>query len=106
MNERITIRLPKEFFRLLKGESAKLGISVSVLVRQGLQNFLIETSKKISSEDLEKPAECKIQEAFKSQYPLIQENNLLLRKIARYTNSQIVIETDEQLKQFQKKGES
>lgn len=75
-----------------------MGLSKAELVRRWLEKILLPT-KKFTSEDLEKSSECKIQEALKITHLLIQENNLLLRKIARYTNTQIVIETDEQMKQ-------
>lgn len=103
MNERITFRLAKDLYELLKDESAKQGVSASVLIRQWVETYLIESSRKPSSQDGEKSLDCKVQEAFKSLHPLIQENNLLLRKIARHTNAQIVIETDEQLKHLRKK---
>ena len=103
MNERITFRLPRDLYELLKDEAAKQGIGASVLIRQWVKNFLIESPKILSNVDREKSSDCKIQEEFKSLHFLIQENNLLLRKIARYTNTQIVIETDEQLKHLRKK---
>jgi hypothetical protein len=104
MNERITIRLPKELYHRLKDESAKQGIGASVLVRQWLENYLLDSAEKLPNETGEKSSDCKIQDEIKTLHPLIQENNLLLRKIARYTNSQIVIETDEQLKHLRKKA--
>lgn len=103
MNERITIRLPKELYGLLKKESAKQGIGASVLVRQWLENYLLDSAEKLPNETGEKSSDCKIQDEIKTLHPLLMENNLLLRKIARYTNSQIVIETDEQLKHHRKK---
>lgn len=104
MSERITIRLPKQTYQLLKNESAKAGIGASVLVRQWVENFFIRSSKTLPSVCSEKTFDSKTQDDLKTLYPLIQENNLLLRKIARYTNAQIVIETDEQLKNLRKKN--
>ena len=103
MNERITIRLPKELYSRLKDESAKQGIGASVLVRQWLENYLLDSAEKLPKETGEKSSDCKIQDEIKTLHPLLMENNLLLRKIARYTNSQIVIETDEQIKHHRKK---
>ncbi len=105
MNERITFRLPRDLYDLLKDEAAKLGIGASVLIRQWVENSLIEPPKKPSGADGEKSSDCKIQEEVKSLHFLIQENNLLLRKIARYTNTQIVIETDSSSNIYEKKSD-
>lgn len=98
MYEKLTIRIPKNAYETLKDEAAKMGVSKAELVRQWLDNFQLP-SKEFTSEDLEKPSEGKVQEALKILHLFIQENNLLLRKIARYTNAQIVIETDVQMTQ-------
>jgi predicted DNA-binding protein len=104
MFDKLTIGIPKETYQILKRESAKLGVPMAEVVRRWLEKYPIETHTNSRLGDQVKSTECKIQEEFKSLHPLIQENNLLLRKIARYTNSQIVIETDEQLKHLRKKA--
>lgn len=101
--DKLTIGIPKETYQILKRESAKLGIPMAEVVRRWLEKYPIETRANSGTGDQEKATECKIQETFKTLHPLIQENNLLLRKIARHTNAQIVIETDEQLKHIRKK---
>ncbi len=106
MNERVTIRLSKKTFHSLKDEAAKLGLSVAVLARRWLEKILMDPAKNFFGDGLEKPSECKKGEEFDFLRPLVQENNLLLRKIARYTNSQIVIETDEQMEHLLKKGKT
>jgi hypothetical protein len=88
----------------LKRESAKLGISMAEFVRRWIEKIPIETVENSGAEDQEKTVHIKMPEEIKSLHPLVVENNLLLRKIARYTNSQIVIETDEQLKHLRKKA--
>jgi hypothetical protein len=98
MYEKLTIRIRKIDFEILQVEAAKSGLSMAELVRRLLENFQLP-SQKIAGKDLNKSSECKAQEVLKTTHLLIQENNLLLRKIARYTNAQIVIETDEQMKQ-------
>ncbi|MDL1871194.1 hypothetical protein FBR05_03210 [Deltaproteobacteria bacterium PRO3] len=98
MYEKLTIRIRKIDYEILQVEAAKSGLSKAELVRRLLENFQLP-SQKFAGEDLNKFSECKAQEALKSTHLLIQENNLLLRKIARYTNTQIVIETDEQMNQ-------
>ncbi|KAB2840112.1 hypothetical protein F9K50_06365 [bacterium] len=103
MFDKLTIGIPKETYQILKRESAKLGVPMAEVVRRWLEKYPIETRANSGSGDQEKSTECKIQEGLKTLHPLIQENNLLLRKIARHTNAQIVIETDEQLKHFRKK---
>ncbi len=103
MFEKLTVGIMKETYQILKRESAKLGVPMAKVVRRWLEKYPIETHANSAGGDQEKPTDCKTQEAFNSLHPLIQENNLLLRKIARYTNAQIVIETDEQLKHLRKK---
>jgi len=97
MYEKLTIRIRKIDYEILQVEAAKSGLSMAELVRRLLENYQLP-SQKFGSEDLNKSSECKAQEVLKSTHLLLQENNLLLRKIARYTNSQLVIETDEQMK--------
>ncbi len=101
--EKLTIGIPKETYQILKRESAKLGVPMAEIVRRWLEKFPIETPANSDGGDQEKSSENKLQEALKFLHPLVQENNLLLRKFARYTNAQIVIETDEQLKHLRKK---
>ncbi len=104
MFEKLTIGIPKETYQILKEESAKLGVPMAEVVRRWLEKFPIETPTNFGVGDQEKSSLSKILEAFKPVHLLVQENNFLLRKIARYTNSQIVIEADEQLKHIRKKA--
>ena len=101
--DKLSIGIKKETYQNLKRESARLGVSMAEFVRRWIEKYPIETTGNSGAEDREKPIHLKIPEEIKSLHPLVVENNLLLRKIARYTNSQIVIETDEQLKHLRKK---
>lgn len=101
--DKLSIGIKKETYQILKRESAKLGVSMAEFVRRWIEKFPIEAGANSGAEGQEKQVHLKIPEEIKSLHPLLVENNLLLRKIARYTNSQIVIETDEQLKHLRKK---
>lgn len=101
--DKLSIGIKKETYQILKRESARLGVSMAEFVRRWIEKFPIEAAGNSGAEDQEKQVHLKIPEEIKSLHPLVVENNLLLRKIARYTNSQIVIETDEQLKHLRKK---
>lgn len=101
---KLTVGVPKKTYQILKKDSAKLGCSMGKLVRHWLEKNPIDNSNNLSNREQGNLDNSKIQEEFKSLRPLIVENNLLLRKIGRYINSQIVRETDKELPHFLEKG--
>lgn len=96
----IPIRISNELYERLKEEAKSFGISLSQVIRnhiseyQGLRQHA-ELLKKIERklDSLSNPSAENLQD---TQF-LHQENNLLIRKIARHLNSQIVLEVDEKL---------
>lgn len=100
MNTLLSFRIPREFRREIKEAAAKKGISLSseILYRLNKYSELLEESifyKQIRQQF----AGMTSQDGKNSQLlQLLIENNMLLRKIGRFTNSQLVIETDEQMK--------
>lgn len=92
-----SLRVPKKTYLFLRQCSVESGRSISTIIRDLLEKFSNEEGKILSDGENQKLTDSKIQKYLDSFRPKIFENNLLLRKIGRYLNTQIVLETDAQL---------
>ncbi len=101
----LTLRIQKETYQILKQSSVESCLPIASIIRSLLEKFS-KNGESSSIQETQSFANCRIPEELKLLYPLILENNLLLRKIGRHTNSQIVIEADDQIQKHFKKKEA
>ena len=95
----LSFRVPRELHQEIRVASAKKGISLSkeILYRLGKYSELLEENayyKQTRQLIVEKQDKHGMAEKL---FEIVVQTNLLLRKMARNNNSQLIMETDEQL---------
>lgn len=99
MSPYIGFRINKILWRELKEIAAEKGVSLSHEIRTRLINYSELLKENEFYKRVRESLAGNLKQAQNQDpiYPLLAENNLLLRKIGRYTNTQLVMETDAQL---------
>jgi len=103
-----TLRVRKETYQYLKKNSVESGLSIAAVARAFLEKIQKIEGEVFCDGKTQNSIDPWVQEQLESFRPILFENNLLLRKIGRHINSQILLETDAQLEHHirNKKGQA